>query len=126
VHIRHGDYLLMVEGQATIGLRDLRPGSPTENAVGVVDLKASEPAAIVIPPGVAHGFLFHAPSIHVYAVTHYWDPADEIGCHWADPALGIPWPIAPGSAGDIRVSSRDAALRPLSDLAGRIPRWSET
>lgn len=124
VHTRHADLLHLIEGRATIGLRDLRPGSPTEHAVALVELHAGEPAVLSIPPGVAHGFLFHAPSIHVYGVTRYWDPADELGCHWADLELGIPWPLPPGGAAALEISARDQALPPLSQLVGRIPAWS--
>ena len=58
----------------------------------IVELDGERPAALAIPHGVAHGFYFHEPSLHVYAVSAYWDPEDELGCHWADPDLEIPWP----------------------------------
>src|SRR3972149_836293 len=32
VHVRHVDYLIVLEGRASIGLRDLRRGSPPEGA----------------------------------------------------------------------------------------------
>jgi dTDP-4-dehydrorhamnose 3,5-epimerase len=60
---------------------------------------------------VAHGFLFHEPSLHIYAVSHYWDTADELGCRWDDPELGIPWPDA-----QPLISPRDAGLPPLRQL----------
>ena len=109
VHSRHDDYLVVYAGRATVGLRDLRGGDPRPCCV---ELDGAEPTAITIPHGVAHGFYFHEPSIHIYAVSHYWDPADELGCHWADPDLGIPWPVR-----DAVVSERDAALPPLATLA---------
>lgn len=111
VHVAHDDYLVVVAGRAAVGLRDLRRGSPTQGLATVVDMPASRMRAITIPHGVAHGFLFLEPSIHIYSVTHYWDPADELGCHWADPALDISWPAAVTS-----VSDRDAAAQPLSAL----------
>ena len=49
--------------------------------------------------------------MHVYAVSHYWAPADELGCQWADPDLEIPWPVTAA-----RVSERDAAAQPLVAL----------
>jgi dTDP-4-dehydrorhamnose 3,5-epimerase len=111
VHWQHSDYLTVVAGRATIGLHDLREGSETERLGVTVELSAAEPAALVVPTGVAHGFFFHEPSIHVYGVTHEWDPSDELGCRWDDPALGIAWPPrAPV------VSERDAALGSLSEL----------
>lgn len=110
-HWRHTDYLTVVAGRASIGLYDLRAGSRTEGVGAIVELAASVPTAIVIPTGVAHGFYFHEHSIHVYAVSHEWDPADELGCRWDDPALGIEWPSA-----DPHISPRDANLGPLSSL----------
>lgn len=110
-HWRHTDYLLVAAGRATIGLHDLRDGSPTAGLGAAVELVADAPAALVIPPGVAHGFYFHQPSIHVYGVSHEWDPADELGCRWDDPELDIEWPCtAP------LLSERDRTLGPLSDL----------
>jgi dTDP-4-dehydrorhamnose 3,5-epimerase len=111
VHWRHSDYLTVPVGRATVGLHDLREGSPTEGLGGVVELGAAESAAVVIPPGIAHGFYFHEPSLHVYAVSHDWDPADELGCRWDDPGLGIPWPCTTPL-----LSERDASAGSLSDL----------
>lgn len=111
VHMRHDDYLTVPYGRAAIGLRDLRRGSPTEGVSALVGLGGEDRAALVIPHGVAHGFYFSEPSLHVYAVTEYWDPSDELGCHWADPELKIPWPVT-----SARVSERDAASQSLRDL----------
>jgi dTDP-4-dehydrorhamnose 3,5-epimerase len=111
VHPTHDDYLTVVSGHATVGLRDLRRGSPTEGTTTVVELDGDALASIVIPHGVAHGFLFHEPSIHVYAVSHYWNPDDELACLWSDPELGIEWPSNPTS-----VSVRDAEAPGFSRL----------
>jgi dTDP-4-dehydrorhamnose 3,5-epimerase len=110
-HATHADYLVIVHGRASIGLRDLRPGSPTAGMASLVEVVGDRLTAITIPPGVAHGFYFHEPSLHIYAVSEYWNPGDELGCHWADPALGIPWPMTTA-----QLSPRDAALPPLSVL----------
>ena len=111
VHPRHTDYLIALSGSATIGLHDLRPGSPTEGVGTTVELDAREPHALVIPVGVAHGFYFHEQSMHVYAVSHEFDPADELGCRWDDPDLHIAWPCA-----EPLISRRDRELGSLSEL----------
>jgi dTDP-4-dehydrorhamnose 3,5-epimerase len=111
VHIRHDDYLIVLKGRASVGLRDLREGSPTEGSSVLVELAEDLPAALVIPHGVAHGFYFHEPSLHLYAVTHYWNVADELVCHWADPELEIDWPARPTV-----ISERDATAQRLGDL----------
>jgi dTDP-4-dehydrorhamnose 3,5-epimerase len=115
VHPRHDDYLTIVRGRATIGLRDLRDESPTHGVTACVELSAERPSAISIPHGVAHGFYFHEPSTHVYAVSHYWDLADELGCRWDDPALEIPWPQQ-----EAHISPRDEALPSLDTLLGEL------
>src|SRR3990172_7138275 len=115
VHPRHDDYLVVIEGHASIGLRDLRRDSPTANLATLVELSGDDPAAITIPAGVAHGFYFRSPSLHVYATTHYWDPADELGCHWADPELGVDWPAAQAI-----ISERDERLPSLRDLVDQL------
>lgn len=115
VHPRHDDYLTVVRGCATIGLRDLREGSPTEGAAACVELSEEPPTAISIPHGVAHGFYFQQPSTHIYSVSHYWDMADELGCRWDDPALEIPWPQR-----EAQISSRDAGLPSLSVLRAEL------
>ena len=110
-HYRHTDYLTVVAGRATIGLHDLRADSPTDGHGALVELDASTPKALVIPVGVAHGFYFHEPSIHVYAVSHEFDPADELGCRWDEPGLEIDWPCrAPV------LSPRDEGLGSLTEL----------
>ena len=104
LHRRHDDYLTLAAGRAVIGLHDLRAESETFGVSALLELQARD-RAITIPHGVAHGFLFLEPSIHVYAVSHYFDPIDELGCRFDDPTLGLDWPIA-----DPRVSPRDAGL----------------
>jgi dTDP-4-dehydrorhamnose 3,5-epimerase len=119
VHLRHSDYFLLLAGRALIGLTDLRPASPTYRTALMVPLDSRRWQALEIPPGVAHGFLFTRPSLHAYAVSHYWDPSDELGCRWDDPGLGLDWPCW-----HPRLSARDAALGSLADLedalAGRL------
>ena len=115
VHPSHDDYLTVVRGCATIGLRDLREGSPTEGAAACVELSAEHPTAISIPHGVAHGFYFQQPSTHIYAVSHYWDMVDELGCRWDDSGLEMPWP-----QDGARISPRDEALPSLDVMLGEL------
>ncbi|MGN6216239.1 MAG: dTDP-4-dehydrorhamnose 3,5-epimerase family protein [Solirubrobacterales bacterium] len=115
VHPRHDDYLTVVRGRAIVGVRDLRDDSATCGAAACIELSAERPSAISIPHGVAHGFYFAEPSTHVYAVSHYWDMADELGCRWDDPALEIPWPQE-----EAHVSPRDKELPPLEVLLDKL------
>lgn len=115
VHIKHTDYLIILEGRATIGMKDLRKKSATYGQTFSITVTGEELTLIVIPPGVAHGFYFHEPSMHIYQVDEYWDPKDELGCIWADPELGIKWPTS-----DVILSERDAHLPPLKELLNQL------
>ena len=111
LHIRHDDYLTTVKGRVSVGLRDLRRGSPTEGMSVLFELSEDPLIALLIPHGVGHGFYFHEDSLHLYGVTTSWDIADELTCHWADPELAIPWPAEPAF-----VSERDATAPSLAQL----------
>jgi dTDP-4-dehydrorhamnose 3,5-epimerase len=118
VHIRHDDYFLLLQGAVCVGLHDLRPRSPSTRCASLLELRGDDPTALVIPHGVAHGFLFLDTAIFVIGASQYYDAADELGCHWRDPDLGLVWP-----RDTARLSARDAALPPLRDLAARMPPW---
>jgi len=118
VHPRHDDYFVLISGAMCVGLRDLRPGAPTEHRAAVVHLRGTAPTALFIPHGVAHGMLSQAVSVFVIGASHYYDADDELGCHWRDPDLGIVWPVR-----SAELSERDAALPPMRSLVGRIPPW---
>lgn len=115
VHVVHDDYFVLLSGRASVGLRDMRPASPTAGMVALVEVSGDDPQALTIPHGVAHGFHFHEPSLHVYAVTEYWSDDDELGCRYDDPDLGIPW--APGAA---LVSARDRDAPPFTTLVDEL------
>ncbi|MFT4050105.1 MAG: dTDP-4-dehydrorhamnose 3,5-epimerase [Solirubrobacterales bacterium] len=111
VHPVHDDYLTVPIGRVLFGLCDLRPDSPTYRLSTTVEIAEDSQKSLMIPHGVAHGFYFVEDSIHVYAVSHYWNLADELGCRWDDPALGIEW-----SDPSPQISQRDADLQTLSEL----------
>jgi dTDP-4-dehydrorhamnose 3,5-epimerase len=92
VHIRHTDFLTSIVGDLIVGLKDIRPDSPTYGKTALHYLCEDEPSALTIPTGVAHGFYSKGPSKQLYAVSEYWNTADELGCRWDDPSLGIGWP----------------------------------
>ena len=116
VHHRHDDYLAVLQSRMILGLQDLRTDSPTYNLTAVVELNGEHLSTINIPHGVAHGFYFPSDAAYLYAVSSYWDVADELRCRWDDPGLGIQWPVhAPvlsdldRTAGDLSAMRRDLA-----------------
>ena len=118
VHPRHDDYLIVASGRATVGLRDIRRSADTYGVATTVALAGDELRAITIPHGVAHGFLFHQASTHLYAVSHYWDTVDELACFWGDGELGIEWPFQP-----TLVSERDGSAQTLKSLLNEIEQY---
>lgn len=118
IHLGYLEYYVLLSGRSTIGTRDVRRGSPTENAVALIELTGSFMHALVGPPGVAHGIYCHEPSTLLVGVTAEHDPASELGCHWQDPALEIAWPFD-----EARLSERDAALPPLAGVLPHVPPW---
>lgn len=94
VHITHWDFLIFLEGEARLGLVDLRQDSKTYRTAQIVQMHGEALSLVTIPPGIGHGFYFPAGGNYVYGLSSYWDPVnDEFGCLWDDPALGLDWKI---------------------------------
>ncbi|NJL72296.1 MAG: dTDP-4-dehydrorhamnose 3,5-epimerase [Candidatus Competibacteraceae bacterium] len=93
---------------------DIRKGSPTYGRHVAVRLSAAEGNQILVPEGFAHGFCTLEPDTLVaYKVTDYYAPDHDSGLYWADPMIGIPWPVAEDGA---TVSAKDRALKRFADL----------
>jgi dTDP-4-dehydrorhamnose 3,5-epimerase len=83
---------------------DLRPDSPTYRQWASAELSADNARALLIPEGVAHGFLTLEPDTDVlYQISPAFQPGHEAGVRWDDPAFAIAWPMAP-----TLISERDA------------------
>ncbi len=83
---------------------DLRAASPTYRRWTAAELSAENGRALLIPEGVAHGFLTLEPDTDVlYQIAPAFRPGHEAGVRWDDPAFAIAWPAAPKV-----ISERDA------------------
>ena len=92
---------------------DVRSGSPTYGQFAAAELSEENWAQLWIPPGFLHGFCTIAPDTEVfYKVTGEYDKAAERAVIWNDPALALPWPVAPGEA---LLSDKDQALPRLAE-----------
>jgi dTDP-4-dehydrorhamnose 3,5-epimerase len=111
VHAAHSDYLTCIAGELFVGVRDIRPDSPTFDQTAVFILREDEPSALTIPPGVAHGFASVKPTRHLYSMSHYWNPNDDLACRWDDAELGIEWPVERPL-----LSARDDAAGSFADM----------
>lgn len=118
-HFHQADYWYLTSGLARMVMVDLRIGSPTEGEVLAVLLGGEEELGVFVPPGVAHGFASLSELTLTYLVDAYYNPSDELGVAFDDPALGIDWGVQ-----DPIVSDRDRANPLRSELADHlVPRY---
>ena len=71
---------------------------PTDGATQVIDLGLRPTASTITAacssrPGVAHGFAALTDMTITYLVDGYYNPADELGVAWDDPAVGADWGV---------------------------------
>jgi len=103
----HGEAKLVrcVRGRIFDVAVDLRSGSPSYLRWTAAELSAQDARALLVPEGVAHGFLTLEPDSDVlYQIAPRYEPGRETGVRWDDPAFAIAWPAAPQL-----ISPRDAA-----------------
>jgi dTDP-4-dehydrorhamnose 3,5-epimerase len=120
LHRRQDDLWIVASGRAFVALVDVRPplhGSGPAAIVETRELAVDE--WVLIPTGVAHGFLALDPLELIYLVTNEYDGSDELGFAWDDPAVGVPWPLPVDATPDGRpiVSERDRTNPSLAELA---------
>ena len=115
-----GKLVRAIEGEIFDVAVDVRRGSPTFGRWVGVTISAENFRQCYIPPGFAHGFAVVSAVAQVeYKSTDLYDPADELGVAWNDPAIGIVWPIAQPV-----LSERDRKHQPLASLLDRLPVWN--
>lgn len=102
-------------------LLDLRPHSPTYLHHEGVELSADEPATLVVPAGVAHGYqtLCDGAELH-YAMNEPYQPELLGTVRFDDPQWAIRWPLAVS-----RISARDRGAPDFNAHLHRT-RWLRT
>lgn len=106
--------VIVLQGAIVDVLVDLRPGSPDFGVPAMLELSAENGRQLLVPKGFAHGFCTLVPNTMVfYKVSAPYAPSHDAGIHWADPDLGIKWPVTPEAA---TVSEKDARLPRLRDV----------
>lgn len=125
LHTRQADLWFVAEGRAFVALVDIRrlleESTGAEPLVETRELRADD--WVVIPPGVAHGFLALEPLSLVYLVTNEYDGTDELGFAWDDPRAAVPWPrLATTPDGRPTLSDRDASNPTLDELVSGLRR----
>lgn len=120
-HRRQLDYWVVGSGRAFVALVDVRPALAGLGPAVVETRELGADESVVIPVGVAHGFLALDPLELYYLVTNEFDGSDELGFAWDDPAVAVPWPRIPGTAdGRPILSDRDKSNPPLAALVERL------
>jgi dTDP-4-dehydrorhamnose 3,5-epimerase len=118
-HRRQLDYWVVTAGRAFVALVDVRPMLAGAPAPLVETRVIDADGWVVIPTGVAHGFLALEPLAMLYLVTNEFDGSDELGFAWDDPLAAVPWPTAtdlPTPDGRPILSDRDRTNPSLTEL----------
>lgn len=91
---------------------DIRRDSPTFGRWHGEVLDDEQHHQLYVPVGFAHGFCVLSDVADVvYKVSSVYDAATESGFHYADPAVGVAWPVAAPL-----VSARDRDARPMAEM----------
>ena len=114
-HRFQADYWYVPFGRALVALHDLRTSSPTDGISLTMELNGTEHTGLYIPPGVAHGFYALTDMTITYLVDGDYNPDDELGVAWDDPALALTWP-----ASDPVLSDRDRANPKRSEIPAEL------
>jgi dTDP-4-dehydrorhamnose 3,5-epimerase len=107
-----GKLVRVARGRAFDVAVDIRASSPTFGRWVGVELSDENKLMLWVPPGFAHGFLaLEADTDFLYKCTAPYDAEDERSIFWADPDIGIDWPI--GAIGTPSLSAKDAGAPSL-------------
>ncbi len=93
---------------------DCRRNSPTYGKWYGELLTEENRRQMLLPAGVAHGFLtLENAMVHMKVTTHY-TPGDEIGFRWNDDMVNISWPIPVGM--DLIFADKDLQWKGFDEM----------
>lgn len=100
----------VLEGAVLDVILDLRASSPTYLQTEQIELRGDRPKAILVPRGVAHGFLaLEDHSMMLYNVSSVYAPHSDTGIRWD--SFGFIWPTVKPV-----ISNRDMELPTLDEF----------
>lgn len=121
LHKRHDEYFCLLSGHCYVALKDIRPGSPTEDVYALFEFFEEDLAALTFPKGLLHGWFFLKKSVHIQSVSEaYVDYGkdDNHGVLWSAPDLEIPWPMK-----DAIISERAQDFPTEKELRKSLGNW---
>lgn len=96
-HMKQWDVFVCLKGMIKVPLYDAREGSPTKGQIDEFVTGEHRPLAILIPPGVYHGYvtLGTEPSLLLNFPTELYDPhrADEFRTPHDSPDIPYRWDV---------------------------------
>jgi dTDP-4-dehydrorhamnose 3,5-epimerase len=116
-----GKLMRVTSGAAFLVAVDIRKGSPTLGRWFGLEVSAENKKQVWAPYGFARGFCALTDGCEVqYKCTGVYNPKAESGIHFADPQIGIQWPIDPRQASTSEKDGKAQSLAqwlasPLSD-----------
>lgn len=117
-----GKLMRVTRGAAYLVAVDVRKGSPTLGKWFGMEVSESNKKMVWAPYGFARGFCALSDDCEVqYKCTGIYNPHGEAGIYYADPAIGIEWPLR-----DVQVSEKDRHAPTLAEwlqspLSDQIP-----
>lgn len=118
MHAQKGDsaqakLVRVIQGAVLDVVVDGRKNSPTFGKYVAVELTAENKRQLFVPRGLYHGFLVLSnEAVFSYKVDNVYDPAAEVSLNFADPEVGIEWPV---SAEELVLSAKDEKAPFLKD-----------
>jgi dTDP-4-dehydrorhamnose 3,5-epimerase len=103
---------------------DIRPGSPTYKKVEYFDMKAGDGKALLIGPGLGHGFIaLEDKTVISYLLTSPYSPELEFGVSPTDAELNIDWHLKSldGMNPVLSAKDREAPTLEARTQEGKLP-----
>ncbi len=103
----------VIKGSVLDVVVDMRKGSSTFGKYVAVELSEENKRQLFVPRGFYHGFLVTSnETIFSYKVDNVYDPSSEVSLNYADPTIGIKWPV---SENELILSDKDKVAPLLSE-----------
>ena len=112
-HLPMGKLMRVTQGTAFLVAVDIRKGSPRLGQWFGLEVSAENKKQVWAPYGFARGFCALTDDCEVqYKCTSIYNPQGESGISFADPQIGIRWPIDPSA---MIASEKDRKAQTLAE-----------